>query len=83
MGAVVVIQPPAVNDPLGLGQAQEQFPVEQLVSQPAIERFHLGIANDWAGRKENGSVRPMLEVPGNGLRTSIWRDSYHHIVLDE
>lgn len=40
---VVVIQPLPVNDPLGLGQVQEQFLVAQLISQPVVEWLDVSI----------------------------------------
>jgi hypothetical protein len=40
---VVVVKTPTVNHPAGILQAQEQFPIQQLVPQLAIERFHIAV----------------------------------------
>lgn len=40
---VVVVHPPLVESHAGFGQAQEQFPVEQLVAKPAIEALHAAV----------------------------------------
>jgi hypothetical protein len=39
--AVVLRQTPRIQHGPRLGQAEEQFPVQELISQPAVERLHV------------------------------------------
>ncbi|QDS99269.1 hypothetical protein HG15A2_25910 [Adhaeretor mobilis] len=58
MGSVVVVvKPPTVDDPAGLGQAQEQLAVEKLITQLSIEALYVTIliGRSWR-RRLNGDA---------------------------
>jgi hypothetical protein len=40
---VIVIESPTVDDPAGVLQADEQFTVQELVPQAAVETLHVAI----------------------------------------
>ena len=41
--AVIVIEPPAIDDPASFRQAQEQLTVQQLVPEAAVETFRVAV----------------------------------------
>ncbi len=44
MGVVlVVVDPPVLGEEPGLQQGEEELLIEQLVPQPAVERFDVGV----------------------------------------
>ena len=64
---VVVIESPTVNHPAGLLQAQEQFSVQQLVAQLAVEALHVAVLPRTAlGDEQRLHVSP-IEPRANGL----------------
>ena len=75
---VVVINSPTVNHPAGLRQAQEQLPVEQLITQLSVEALHVTILPRAAPgnepRTHAGLMKPAHNRLGHELATVIAAD---------
>ena len=68
---VVVVHPPLVENAPSVRQAQEQLPVEQFISKPAIEALHIAVL-PWAclldvKRADTRPCQPLLNLLGNEL----------------
>ena len=68
---VVVVHPPLVENDPSLWQAQEQLPVEQLVSKPAVEALHVTVLPRArlldVQRADTRPRQPFLDLLGNEL----------------
>ena len=68
---MIVIQPPLINHKSCFSQTQKQFPVEQFITQFAVERFHVtvlpgaGLLN--VQRVHGGKFQPPLNLSGHKL----------------
>ena len=70
--SLVVVHPPLVENDPGLRQAQEQFPVEQLVAESAVEALHVAVFPRARlldiERADARPRQPLLDLFGNELR---------------
>jgi hypothetical protein len=54
--AVMVLEPPAVDNPAGFGQVQEQFLIEQIIAAIAVEVFDATVFSATARGKDSPGV---------------------------
>jgi hypothetical protein len=68
---VVVVHPPLVENDPSFRQAQEQLPVKQLISKPAVEALHIAVLPRArllnVERADTRPRQPFLDFLGNEL----------------
>ena len=84
---VVVVESPAVDHPTGLLPTQEQLPVQQLVTQLAVERFDVAVL-PWAAlgdeqRLHIGTLQPTTNRLGHELWTVVAANVLRHATYRE
>jgi len=85
--AVIVLLPVILRNDLRLQHTREQFAIEQLVAQPAVQRFAVGILPRRPGRDVQrlhaGARQPVLQRLGDELRPVVAAEKARRPALGE
>ena len=68
----VVILPPVLNDPFGLGQRAEGLGIQAFIPQPAVEAFDMTVFHRLARPDELQFDSPLLRPAIKGLACKLW-----------
>ena len=68
----VVILPPVLNDPFGLGQRAEGLGIQALIPQPAVKAFDMTVSRRLARPDELQFDSPLLRPAIKGLACKLW-----------
>ena len=83
----VVMSSPLLDEDFGLMDRVENFAIEQLVAETAVEAFHIAVLPGAAGRDEGGlcadGADPVANALGDELRAIIRADEARRAAQDE